>query len=243
MAESMSSRDAVASQFVGVTGESVSVASDFLKRTGYNLERALDAYYNSPASATKSKSVLQKFFREVSKGASVLAGETLIDLISGCDSEPTDPVWLAVAQHCGAKEAGSFALEEWIQGMRSLNISSLADLKKALPELRKRATGVGQDARNVYRFAFTYTLDPGVRNLKLEYALALWELLLQPLQWPLYSRWIDFISSRGGVVTKDTWNLVYELATTVKSDLSDFDSAGAWPVTIDDFVDAVKASH
>ena len=238
----MSSKDAMASQFVARTGASVASASEYLKKTGYYLERAIDLYYNNPANANKSKVVLEKFFREVAKGEATLYGDNLIDLITGCNSDPSDPVWLAVAQVCGAKEAGSFTLDEWAHGMRALSVSNLAELKKALPDLRKRATGRGQDARNVYRFAFTYTLDPGVRNLKLEDALALWELLLEPLAWPLYGRWVAFISNRGAVVTKDTWNLVFELATTVRPDLSDFDPSGAWPVTIDEFVEAVKTT-
>ena len=236
----MSSRDAIASQFMVVTGESISVASEYLKKTGYSLQRAIDAYYNNPAIAKQSKVVLEKFFREISKQQPVLDGENLIDLISACNSEPTDPVWLAVAQQCGAKEAGSFTISEWVQGMRNMNISTLAELKKMLPDLRKRATGVSPEARNIYRFAFIYTLEPEVRNLNIADALALWEILLKPLQWPLYSQWIEFVKKRHAVITKDTWNLVYELATTVKSDLSDFDSTGAWPIAIDDFVEGVK---
>jgi hypothetical protein len=236
----MSSKDSVAIQFIAVTGASLTVANEYLKKTGYFLERAVDMYY--AASGKKSKAVLEKFFRELTNGESNLAGENLIQLITACKSDVTDPVWLAVAQVCGAKEAASFTQDEWIQGMRSLNVSNLNELKMTLPDLKKRAVGRSQEAKNMYRFAFTYTLDHGSRNLKIEDALALWELLLEPLRWPLYGRWVEFISQRGAVVTKDTWNLVYELATNVKSDLSDFDSAGAWPVTIDDFVEVVKSS-
>jgi DCN1-like protein 1/2 len=240
----MSSRDAVASQFMSISGASVTVANDYLKRTGYHLDRALDLYFSSaPAAGGKSRATLEKFFREICPpGESAIEGDSLMGLIENCGSDPCDLVWLAIAYHCNAKKAACFTLDEWIQGMRALELTSLASLKKALPELRKRVTARGEEARNIYRFSFIYSLDEAVRNLKVEDALMLWDLLLKPLNWPLYDRWIAFISSKVSVVTKDNWNLIYELATTVKADLSNFDAAGAWPVMIDDFVELVKST-
>jgi hypothetical protein len=232
------------SEFVALTGVTAVTATEWLKRTSFNLERAVDMYYAN--NNKKSKAALEQFFNSLANNQPTLTGDSLLQLMSACDSSPADPVWLAVAYQCGAKEAGSFTMAEWIQGMRKLPVecgdgcADLAALKKALNALRPRCVGKSDFAKNLYRFAFTYSLEPGVRNLKLEDALVLWELLLKPLHWPLFDHWVSFISSRGSVVTKDTWNMVFELATTVHHDLSNFDPAGAWPVAIDDFVERVR---
>ena len=223
------------------------MANEFLKKTGYSLERALDRYFNSNASAasTKTRQSLDKFFREICRpGESTIEGDSLMALIENCGSDPSDLVWLAIAYHCKAKKAACFTLDEWIHGMRALNLTSLAGLKKALTEIRTRSFAGGEETRNIYRFAFTYSLDEGVRNLRLEDALMLWDLLLKPLNWPLYEAWVKFVTGKVSVtvVTRDTWNLIYELATTVKADLSDFDASGAWPVMIDEFVEVQSRS-
>jgi len=52
--------------------------------------------------------------------------------------------------------------------------------------------------------------------------------------------WIRYVlspDSKKPVISKDVWNTVFDLVTSHKSDLSDYDlEGGAWPVMIDDFV-------
>ena len=71
-------------------------------------------------------------------------------------------------------------------------------------------------------------------------ACELWQLLL-----PLYGnqslgdKWIDYVAQHCSkpAISKDTWNMVFDLVTTCRPDLQDFDEDGAWPVMIDEFVE------
>jgi DCN1-like protein 1/2 len=47
------------------------------------------------------------------------------------------------------------------------------------------------------------------------------------------------------VISKDTWSLFLEFILIVhdKNDLSKYDSEGAWPVIIDEFVEFLKESE
>ncbi|CAE8610545.1 unnamed protein product [Polarella glacialis] len=53
--------------------------------------------------------------------------------------------------------------------------------------------------------------------------------------------WIGFVEEKvKNAISKDTWMMLYDLATQVKPDLSDYDENGAWPVLIDEFVEHVR---
>ena len=64
-----------------------------------------------------------------------------------------------------------------------------------------------------------------------------WKLLMRE-HFPLLDAWISFVERRcKNIVLKDTWIMLYDLATQVKPDLSNYDINDAWPVLIDEFVE------
>ena len=78
-----------------------------------------------------------------------------------------------------------------------------------------------------------------------ESAVSYWELLLAD-KFDNFKPWCEFLDEKKSehkFISRDTWNLLLDLATQVKPDFSDFDEDGAWPVIIDDFVEWVKARN
>ena len=77
-------------------------------------------------------------------------------------------------------------------------------------------------------------------------ASELWKLLL-----PLYGNellaasWLSYVAehAKKPAISKDVWNMVFDLLQTCKSDMSDFDEEGAWPLMIDDFADWMKKNN
>jgi Cullin binding/UBA-like domain len=224
--------------FKAISGADSSTAEKYLRRYGNSLDRALDAFFADGPSQL-SRPTLEKFFLSLTNNAELLETDSLLALCDKCGTPADDPVWLAIASECDAKTMGSFTREEWINGMRTLKIDSFDTLKKSIPALKKRQTSDLEFAKKIYRFAFTYTLEPGVRNIDKADALALWQVLLSDRGWPLYADWTRYVEEKliTKTISRDTWNMVWDLAHTVKPDLSNYDPSGAWPVAIDDFVD------
>ena len=93
----------------------------------------------------------------------------------------------------------------------------------------------------LYRYAFFILREVPEKNLMLPVAEKAWGLLLEG-RFPLLPQWLSFVRECGRVaITDDTWTQVLEFTRQVRSDLSDFDPLGAWPVLIDDFVEHVCA--
>ena len=93
---------------------------------------------------------------------------------------------------------------------------------------------------------FVISLDEAQKQLAKEMAAELWKLLL-----PLYGNdaladnWINFVENHcpKKAITKDVWNMVFELVVSTEPDLSNYDEDGAWPVLIDDFVVHMKKNQ
>ncbi|KAJ4488567.1 DUF298-domain-containing protein [Lentinula aciculospora] len=72
---------------------------------------------------------------------------------------------------------------------------------------------------------------------------ALWSVILSP-KYPVMQEVLEFISENESVykaTNKDLWTMMLEFCETVKPDLQDYESDGAWPTLLDDFVEWKKA--
>ena len=67
--------------------------------------------------------------------------------------------------------------------------------------------------KELYKFVFDFSRDPGYKNLNVETAVGLWQLLLDS-KCSFLNIWVDFITKEKKdlqVITKDIWNMLYEL--------------------------------
>ncbi|KAI9456674.1 Cullin binding-domain-containing protein [Lactarius psammicola] len=88
-----------------------------------------------------------------------------------------------------------------------------------------------------YNFCFALAKPEGSRNIDMETACALWSVILAP-QFPLITEVTEFINTTGAYkgVNKDLWSMMLEFCRDTRADLSNFETDGAWPTIIDDFV-------
>ena len=122
-------------------------------------------------------------------------------------------------------------------------------------QIRRKVSTQPDVFRRVYRYAFPLCRLQGQRNLQFEIAVEQWRLFLTPdnggVEWntattPWLDWWIEFLEERGKrPVNKDLWEQVEVLMRKTREDenFSWWSADGAWPGTIDEFVEWVQAKR
>lgn len=182
------------------------------------------------------------FFRKYKDAKSpedTILSEGIQELCNDLEISALDPVTLALSYHCRARQMGIFTREEFVGGMQRLGCDDIVKLKRKLVDLRAQLEDKTA-CKEVYAFSFQFALDQGQRCLPVDLCIELWKLLLKG-HFAHLEAWLSFVDRKvKNAVSKDTWMMLYDLATQVKPDLSDYDMNGAWPVMIDEFVESVR---
>lgn len=243
-----SQRNKVAN-FQAVTGATAKMAADFLKRYSWSLDQAVDTFFTeghsysskSPASSVDPKKLDALFRKYKEPEEEVVRADGIQALCNDLNVTPLDPVTLVLSYHCRAAQMGVFTREEFLGGMQRLGCDDVEKLRDKLPELRA-ALQDRAACKEVYAFTFQFALDQGQRCLPVETCVELWKLLLRG-HFALLDAWLSFVEQRvKNAISKDTWMMLYDLATQVKPDLSDYDVNGAWPVLLDEFVESARST-
>lgn len=237
--------------FQAVTGAPAKLATEFLKRYSWSLDQAVDTFfaeglghaYPSKPVATIDAKKLDAFFRKYkAPEEDGIRSEGIQDLCADLGISALDPVTLVISYHCRAEQMGIFTREEFACGMQRLGCDDVAKLRAKLDEFRAQL-GDRTKCKEIYAFTFQFALDQGQRCLPAEMCIEFWKLLLRG-HFALLDQWIVFVEQRvKNAISKDTWMMLYDLATQVKPDLSDYDMNGAWPVLLDEFVECVKSGQ
>lgn len=243
-------RDKVAN-FQAVTGAPAKLAAEFLKRYSWSLDQAVDIFFTeghnfapkAPAVPAVDAKKLDTFFRKYkAPDSDAIGSEGIQELCTDLSVSTLDPVTLVLSYHCRAEQMGVFTREEFCGGMQRLGCDDLPKLRAKLEELRAALTDRAA-CKEIYAYTFQFALDQGQRCLPVEMCIEFWKLLLRN-HFALLDTWLAFVEQRcKNAISKDTWMMLYDLATQVKPDLSDYDMNGAWPVLIDEFVESVKSQQ
>ena len=92
----------------------------------------------------------------------------------------------------------------------------------------------------MYKFVFGFACEKGFKSLEVESAIALWELLIGSKKCKFLGKWNDFLNEKLdkkeiNTISKDTWDLFYNLVDQTNGDFGFFEDDGCWPVLIDEF--------
>ncbi|KAJ7092420.1 defective in Cullin neddylation protein 1 [Mycena belliarum] len=193
-------------------------------------------------------------------GAEITVDGT-IRLCEDLQVDPEDVVLLAVAYELKSPRVGEWSRAGWLEGWKNIGCDTIPTMTAALGRLR---TQLGQDAAyftKVYNHTFEFAKVEGQRSIGIDTAQAFWGLLLphgmtggalshvdasgdsamdgsagwraEHVEW-----WFEFLQERGGKgVSKDTWVMFLDFARTIDARFATYDAEGAWPSTIDDFVE------
>jgi len=234
------------------------VAIECLTKQQWNVERALDHYYQnaklygSPSSSSSSgkggdKAKLNKLFDKYSSGEGkdkdAMFEEKLVAFFKdiGVDAEKEGCLTLGIAWKLKAKTLGEFTRKEFVDGFSEVGADSVDKIKSEVSNIRSLLANK-VTFRDFYRWVFDYIKEePERKSVDLEPACEMMSIVLVQ-HFPLLPEWIEYLrtKSTSKMVSKDIWEQVFEFARDIKADLSNYEDDGAWPVVIDEFVDFVK---
>lgn len=198
-----------------------------------------------PKFCAVNQSKVQALFTQYrAEGAEdVIMSEGIERLCNDIEVSTLDPVTLSLCFHMNAKQMGVFTREEFVTGLTSLNVDSVEKLKLVIPTLRADLADP-TECKKVYAFTFGFALDQFQKHLPMGLAAEFWKLLLKP-HFALLVDWIAFVEANHAEssLRRDDWMMIFDLATMVKPDLSNYDDEPAWPVMLDNFVEHVRSQR
>ncbi|KDQ08933.1 hypothetical protein BOTBODRAFT_37460 [Botryobasidium botryosum FD-172 SS1] len=261
-------KDALVKEFRNVSGASQNDANRYLKRYGWNVASAVDAYfeeYNGRPDADPLPSLqkLGALFDQYKDPSNEYIGvDGTMAWCKDLGIELEDVVLLALAYELKSPTVGEWERKGWVDGWRNLKCEDISQMTSALTTLRTKLSSDSQYYRSVYLYTFDFAKTEGQRSIAVETATAFWGLLLpvglsgealahvsseeddeREEGWKEeYNQWwFDFLEEKGGKgISRDTWNMFLDFVKNIDSQFAHHDLEAAWPSTIDEFVDYAK---
>eukprot|EP00695_Tsukubamonas_globosa_P003928 TRINITY_DN920_c0_g1_i1.p1 TRINITY_DN920_c0_g1~~TRINITY_DN920_c0_g1_i1.p1 ORF type:complete len:280 (+),score=105.98 TRINITY_DN920_c0_g1_i1:60-842(+) len=246
-------KDAIKS-FRSVTGASEKVAEVYCKRSGYDVERAIDDFYatggslgGASTSSVNKKNIEALFdkYKKISiegggdEDSDVVQVPGIVQLAADLGVDVEDIIVLIVAWKMECKTPYSIARSEWNAGMADMSVDTIEGLKARLPSLRSEISAADK-FKSFYNFCFDFCKAPGARSLPPDAAIDTFAKLLKG-RYKHLDLWLEFLKTvYNKAVGKDTWQQFLEFTRTIDESFSNYDTDGAWPIVLDDFVDYAK---
>ncbi|KAA8648133.1 DCN1 family protein [Aspergillus tanneri] len=243
-------------QFVNFTQTKDTVAAKFLRASRWNVQEAIDTYFQSPKGAGGSTSALNKIFDSYqdspANNPDGIGIEGAMKYFGDLQVQLDEVTCLGIAELLQSPSMGEFTREGFLNGWRSAGCDSLDKMITHAKDIRGRIPTQPDLFRRIYRYTFPLCRMQGQRNLTFEIAAEQWKLFFTPdnggIQWntsttPWLDWWIEFLEGRGKrPVNKDLWEQVEVFMRKTHEDeyFGWWSEDGAWPGALDDFVSWVQ---
>lgn len=200
----------------------------------------------STASDGEKSTIYDKlFFKYADKSTGLVEPEGIQSLCSDLGIDHTDIRILILAWKMKAQRQGYFTLNEWRQGLESLQSKSIISLRTALNTEKKQLNKA--NIGDLYSYSFTYCLtEDKQRTIDMESAFELLKLLLGDIIATLVNKLIEYLKVQQDykAISKDQWMSFLRFANEINfPSLDNYDEGSAWPVLLDDFVDWARGSN
>jgi len=153
-------------------------------------------------------------------------------------------VAISISSYMQAEYMGEYKWHEFKKGCQALGCDTVDSWKKVVPRLRQEVANEAK-LHELYKYSFNFAQEKGKKNVDVELACDLWDLLIGS-KCGFLEKWKAFCMGKFErneikVITRDTWDLFWDLNKQTRGNMSNFEDDGAWPSIIDEFVEYVGA--
>lgn len=211
-----------------------------------DIHRAIEEWLSNPPVLSSQKNTgkvdpkkCMEMFEKFAPKDGVMDQDAIIAFFKELGVDATvDIVVILVAQYCEAETMGEFKQAEFIKGCTALGCDNIKTWKDTLTSRLYSELKDEKTFHELYKYSFAFAAVKGFKNVQMDMACSLWELFLSK-QCSFLKQWITFLEVEKKellVITRDTWDLFFDLVKQTKGDLKNFVDDGAWPSIIDEFI-------
>ena len=100
----------------------------------------------------------------------------------------TDIVSLLISMYMQAETMGEYKKPEFLKGCEALGCDDISTFKAVLPRLRQELKNETK-FKEMYKFVFGFACEKGFKNVEVESACALWDLLIGNARCKFLGKW------------------------------------------------------
>lgn len=231
------------------------MASTFLLKNNWELNRAVSAYYNGNNDNTKhtpkgdALRELQALFDKYKDPSSdIILIDGTLSYLSDLGIDPEDCLSLTLAYLLSSPQTGEFHRKEFVAAWNNAGVSTLSGMKEHIQSTHVQLTSSASDFVKLYNYVFGFVKGPDrqVKTMDYEDAISYWRLLFAQCAFlsnctERLEQWYMFIEQTKRGISKDLWEMFFKFVTTVLSEdpvnLSSYDEMSAWHSMIDEYVE------
>ncbi|KAL0034111.1 hypothetical protein WJX79_009520 [Trebouxia sp. C0005] len=147
-------------QFQGITGASKEQAAQCLQSSQWNVELAINFFFNQglTASTSNDNSAITSLYEKYrDKQEDAILADGVGRFCQDLQVDPSDIVTLVISWHFQAATMCEFSKNEFVEGMEELGCNSIDSLRHKLPQLRSELTNE-KAFRDIYYYAYGFAL-------------------------------------------------------------------------------------
>ncbi|KAA6383237.1 MAG: putative NEDD8 ligase DCN1 [Streblomastix strix] len=253
---------ALKEQVTSILDCSDTVAERVLQRSGYNVEQAVNEFYDHPEryseptpppkpvqkpppkpivfGGVSNQQKLNQFYRKYKdKDTDTIQVDGVSQFLDDIHVNPEDIISLVIMWQFNAKMKFIFTEEEFINGCKKLGVDDAASFQRKVGDLRNLIKDQ-RTFQEFFKFVFNYYLEGRrVKVLQIADVIDLLPILLKD-RFPHLDQFLRFLNEKKiSTINSDTWDLLLDFGREVRVDCSNYSEDSNWPTLLEDYTNWV----